>query len=201
MTCCLSIRLRQIGSQKGYFNMRESLHTISLFVANKPGVLLRVTLVFARRGFNIESLVVSSAFDGRYARMTITARGDDRVLEQIVKQLAKLVDVIEARDNLEVTALERELCLVKFSVSVKQRESLLSIVQHFNGVVIDANDVLVIAEVSGDATKVAAFVDAIAPFPVVEMVRSGKIVMRRVVPISQRQRGRPSDYVPNDIIA
>ena len=75
------------------------LHTISLFVANKPGVLLRITLLFSRRGFNIESLVVSSAMDGAFSRMTITAKGDEKVLEQIVKQLGKLVDVIDSRDN------------------------------------------------------------------------------------------------------
>ena len=93
-------------------SVSENLHTISLFVANKPGVLLRVTLVFARRGFNIESLVVSSAFDGRYSRMTITAKGNDKDLEQIVKQLAKLVDVIESKDNSQTASLERELALM-----------------------------------------------------------------------------------------
>ena len=87
----------------------ENLHTISLFVANKPGVLLRVTIVFARRAFNIESLVVSSAFDGKFSRMTITAKGKDKDLEQIVKQLSKLVDVVEARDNSDRVSLEREL--------------------------------------------------------------------------------------------
>ena len=99
--------------------LTDKLHTISLFVANKPGVLLRVTLVFARRGFNIESLVVSSAFDGRYSRMTITAKGEDKDLDQIVKQLGKLVDVIESKDNSETSALERELTLVKVEVSAK----------------------------------------------------------------------------------
>ena len=116
--------------------LTDKLHTISLFVANKPGVLLRVTLVFARRGFNIESLVVSSAFDGRYSRMTITAK-EDKDLDQIVKQLGKLVDVIESKDNSETSALERELTLVKVEVSASKRQELLQIIDHFKGKTID----------------------------------------------------------------
>lgn len=158
---------------------QERLHTISLFVANKPGVLLRVTIVFARRGFNIESLVVSSAFDGRYSRMTITAKGADKDLEQIVKQLGKLVDVIDSKDNSEISALERELALIKVRVSQKERQELLQVVDHFKAKSIDITDDSIIVEVSGGSDKITAFIDLMTPYQVIELVRSGKMVMQR----------------------
>jgi len=158
---------------------QERLHTISLFVANKPGVLLRVTIVFARRGFNIESLVVSSAFDGRYSRMTITAKGADKDLDQIVKQLGKLVDVIDSKDNSEVSALERELALIKVQVSQKERQELLQVVDHFKAKTIDITDDSIIIEVSGGSDKISAFIDLMSPYQVIELVRSGKMVMQR----------------------
>ena len=157
----------------------KKLHTISLFVANKPGVLLRVTIVFARRGFNIESLVVSSAFDGRYSRMTITAKGEDKDLEQIVKQLAKLVDVIESKGNEMISSLERELALIKLHVSLKKRQELLQIVDHFKAKTIDLTDDSIIIEISGGSDKISAFIDLMAPYDVIELVRSGKMVMQR----------------------
>tara|TARA_B100001121_G_scaffold310726_1_gene344966 strand:- start:427 stop:927 length:501 start_codon:yes stop_codon:yes gene_type:complete len=158
---------------------QERLHTISLFVANKPGVLLRVTIVFARRGFNIESLVVSTAFDGRYSRMTITAKGADKDLDQIVKQLGKLVDVIDSKDNSEVSALERELALIKVQVSQKERQELLQVVDHFKSKTIDITDDSIIIEVSGGSDKISAFIDLMSPYQVIELVRSGKMVMQR----------------------
>ena len=157
----------------------DKLHTISLFVANKPGVLLRVTIVFARRGFNIESLVVSSAFDGRYSRMTITAKGADKDLDQIVKQLGKLVDVIESKDNSETSALERELALIKINISQKKRQELLQVVEHFKAKTIDLTDDSIIIEVSGGSEKITAFIELLAPYDVIELVRSGKMVMQR----------------------
>ena len=157
----------------------DKLHTISLFVANKPGVLLRVTIVFARRGFNIESLVVSSAFDGRYSRMTITAKGNNNDLEQIVKQLGKLVDVIESKENFDTSALERELALIKINVSINKRQELLQIVDHFKAKTIDLTDDSIIIEVSGGSEKISAFIDLMAPYDVIELVRSGKMVMQR----------------------
>jgi acetolactate synthase-1/3 small subunit len=158
---------------------QEKLHTISLFVANKPGVLLRVTIVFARRGFNIESLVVSSAFDGRYSRMTITAQGADKDLDQIVKQLGKLVDVIDSKDNSEISALERELALIKVQVTQQQRQELFQVVDHFKAKSIDITDDSIIIEVSGASDKISAFIDLMTPYHVIELVRSGKMVMQR----------------------
>ena len=160
-------------------SVSENLHTISLFVANKPGVLLRVTLVFARRGFNIESLVVSSAFDGLYSRMTITAKGNDKDLEQIVKQLAKLVDVIESKDNSQAASLERELALMKIRITPTNRQDLLQVVDHFKAKTVDLTDDSIIIEVSGNSEKIIAFIDLMSPYEVIELVRSGKMVMQR----------------------
>jgi acetolactate synthase-1/3 small subunit len=157
----------------------ESLHTISLFVANKPGVLLRTTIVFARRGFNIESLVVSSAFDGKYSRMTITAKGDDKVLDQIVKQLAKLVDVIEAKDNRNTVSIERELALIKIDMKPEERRDLLQEVDHFKAKTVDLTNESIIIEISGDSEKVESFLELVKKYTVVELVRSGKMAIER----------------------
>ena len=99
--------------------VRKTLHTISCFVNNKPGVLVRVALVFSRRGYNIESLVVSPAAEGRFSRMTITCSGDPTDLEQIIKQLAKLVDVVHAIDHTGDESYEMEIALVKLAVSAR----------------------------------------------------------------------------------
>ena len=112
-------------------NTQQSSHSISLLVSNKPGVLLRTTIIFARRGFNIESLVVSPAFDGNYSRMTITAKGNDKDLEQIVKQLNKLIDVIDATDTSSNNPIERELALIKVKIGSDQRHDLLHEIDHF----------------------------------------------------------------------
>lgn len=159
--------------------MSNSLHTISLFVSNKPGVLLRVTIIFARRGFNIESLVVSSAFDGKFSRMTISAKGSDKDLEQIVKQLSKLVDVIEARDNKDLVAIERELAIVKIALTNKNRQEVLQHIQVFNAKTIELTNDIVISEISGDSKKINGFLSLIKKYPVEELVRSGKMVMKR----------------------
>jgi acetolactate synthase-1/3 small subunit len=159
----------------------EKLHTISLFVANKPGVLLRVTVVFARRGFNIESLVVSSAFDGHFSRMTITAKGNDRDLEQIVKQLAKLIDVVAVKENTDKNSLEREIALIKIKIKKSKLQELLPIVNHFKAKTIDLTDTSVIVEVSGNSKKISSFITLLAPFEINELVRSGKMVMQRGV--------------------
>ena len=157
--------------------MSEPLHTIGVFVANKPGVLLRVTIIFARRGFNIESLVVSSALDGRFSRMTITAKGDAQTLEQIVKHLNKLVDVVHATDTISSDAVTHELGLVKVLVKPAKRAEFLQILDHFEAKTLDVTDDVMVIQLSGSSTEVDSFVDMISKFKVLELVRSGKMVM------------------------
>ncbi len=111
--------------------------------------------------------------------MTITAKGKDKDLEQIVKQLGKLVDVIESKDNHDISALERELALIKINISVKKRQELLQIVDHFKAKTIDLTDDSMIIEISGGSEKISAFIDLMAPYEVIELVRSGKMVMQR----------------------
>ena len=122
-------------------------HTIALLVRNKPGVLVRVALVFSRRGYNIESLVVSPAFDAEiagyksevneFSRMTITCSGDESVLEQIVKQLEKLIDVVHAIDHSGQAVIESELALVKVKVALADRTAVLQIAEHYKAKVVD----------------------------------------------------------------
>ena len=116
---------------------RRELHTISLFVNDKPGVLVRVALVFARRGYNIESLVVSPAARGGFSRMTITCSGDGATLIQIIKQLSKLVDVVHAVDHTGDSSYETEIALVKLRADLDQRTQILQVAEHYHAKVVD----------------------------------------------------------------
>ena len=158
---------------------RPDIHTISLFVANKPGVLLRVALIFSRRGFNIESLVVSSAMDDKYSRMTITAQGDPKVLEQIIKQANKLVDVIHASEHKGDHAVEKEMVLIKVKLTDKTRTDVLQIVDHFKAQTVDLTQGSVILQTVGSTEKCDALISCIGKYPLLELVRTGKVVMAR----------------------
>ena len=130
----------------------KPLHTISLFVNNKPGVLVRVALVFSRRAFNIESLVVSSAAEGRFSRMTIACSGDPDTLEQVVKQLAKLVDVVHAIDHTGDESYEVEIALLKLEASLHQRTEILQVAEHYKARVVDFGADSLILQVHGSRT-------------------------------------------------
>ena len=155
------------------------VHTISLFVNNKPGVLVRVALTFARRAFNIESLVVSPAVEGRYSRMTITSSGSAESLEQVVKQLAKLVDVVHAIDHTGEEAYETEIGLVKIECALDRRTEILQIAEHYKAKVVDNDTDSLILQVYGSSEKIDTFVDLLRPFGITELVRSGKLLMAR----------------------
>ncbi|MBK7974266.1 MAG: acetolactate synthase small subunit [Deltaproteobacteria bacterium] len=164
-----------------------ALHTISLLVANKPGVLVRVALVFARRGYNIESLVVSPAISvtgveskaGEFSRMTITCSGDVETLEQIIKQLEKLIDVVHAIDHTGQAVIETEVALVKVKVALEARTTVLQIVEHYRARVVDYGTDSMIVRVVGDSTKLDSFINLAMQFGIIELVRSGKIIMSR----------------------
>ena len=157
----------------------DPLHTISVFVANKPGVLLRVAIIFARRGFNIESLVVSSALDGRFSRMTITAKGKEEILEQIVKQLNKLVDVVHAHEYIQGDSVSIETALLKILVKSDVRTEVLQVVDHFKATTLDLTDESLIVQMTAESDRVDALLEMLSKFDVVEVVRSGKMVMVR----------------------
>ncbi len=158
---------------------REGVHTISLYVNNKPGVLVRVALVFSRRGFNIESLVVSPAARGDFSRMTVTCSGDPSTLEQIIKQLAKLVDVVHAVDHTRDNAYETEIALVKIAAELEERTQILQIAEHFNAKVTDYDQSSLMLRVYGSSEKLDALISLLRPFDLRELVRSGKILMVR----------------------
>jgi acetolactate synthase-1/3 small subunit len=155
------------------------VHTISLYVHNRPGVLVRVAIVFARRGYNIESLVVSPAAAEDFSRMTITCSGDPETLEQIIKQLAKLIDVVHATDHTDDEAYETEIGLAKIKSPIDQRTQILQIAEHYNAKVVDYGAESLVLRVYGSSEKLDAFVGLLRPYGVEELVRSGKIVMAR----------------------
>ncbi|MDH3521865.1 MAG: acetolactate synthase small subunit [Myxococcales bacterium] len=154
-------------------------HTISLFVNNKPGVLVRVALVFSRRGFNIESLVVSPAAEGRFSRMTITCSGRNEDLEQVVKQLAKLVDVVHAIDHTGDESYEVEIALIKLHCPLDQRTQILQIAEHYKARVVDFGASSLIIQAHGSSEKLDALIELLQPAQLVELVRSGKLLMAR----------------------
>ena len=154
-------------------------HTITVLVENKPGVLARVSGLFARRGFNIESLAVSITDDPSMSRMTIVATGDDSVLDQINKQTNKLIDVIKVIDYSEMPIVERELAMIKVSAETAKRGEVMQIVDIFEAKIIDISDTTFTIEVTGGIDKVNAIEELLKPFGIREMVRTGKIAMAR----------------------
>jgi acetolactate synthase-1/3 small subunit len=158
---------------------RPDVHTLSLYVNNKPGVLVRVALVFARRGYNIESLVVSPTVRGDFSRMTITCSGDPETLEQIIKQLAKLIDVVHAIDHTGDDSYETEIALVKLESRLDSRTEILQIAEHYGAKVVDYGSESLMLRVYGDSDKLDAFVALLKPYGLSELVRSGKILMAR----------------------
>ncbi len=154
-------------------------HRISLYVKNEPGVLARVAMVFSRRGYNIESLVVSAAARAGYSRMTITSSGDRTILEQMIKQLAKLIDVVHAIDHTGDEAYETEIALIKLSCESEERAEILHIVEHFGAKVVDFTRDSLVIRVYGSSEKLDAIRNLLAKFEITEIVRSGKILMAR----------------------
>lgn len=159
--------------------VRPAIHTISLYVNNKPGVLVRVALVFSRRGYNIESLVVSPAARGDFSRMTVTCSGDLATLGQIIKQLTKLVDVVHAVDHTSDNAYETEIALIKIAAPLEQRTQILQVAEHFNAKVTDYDESSLMLRVFGSSEKLDALINLLRPFDLRELVRSGKILMVR----------------------
>ncbi len=153
--------------------------TIGLLVNDRPGVLMRISQVFSRRGYNIESLVVSPAHVSSTSRMTITCTGPEDVLLQIILQLNKLVDVIHARDHTDDDAVTRELTLFKVGCSVAQRTEVLQITEVFRGKTVDISEETVTLEATGTSEKMDALESLLSKFDLREVVRTGKIVMAR----------------------
>jgi acetolactate synthase I/III small subunit len=157
-------------------------HTISVLVENEFGVLARVAGLFSSRGFNIESLTVNEdPLDPTVSRIVLVSSGDEQILEQINKQLNKLVSVIRITDYRDVETVDRELIMVKVAVDDRTRSELDSIIAAFRAHVVDIGPRSVTVEVTGDSNKVLAFIELIRPLGIKEIVRTGKIATARSV--------------------
>lgn len=156
-------------------------HTISAMVENKPGVLARMSGLFARRGFNIDSLAVSTTEDPGVSRMTITVTGDELTLEQICNQMSKLIDVIEVLDHTKDAYVARELCLCKVECTSQTRHDIIDLCSIFRADIVDVGDETLILQVTGDEEKIDAFVHVMEQFKIREMVRTGKVLLVRGV--------------------
>lgn len=154
-------------------------HTISVLVSNEFGVLTRIAGLFSGRGFNIESLSVAETLDPKVSRMTIVTSGDDNVLEQVTKQLNKLVNVIKVHDFTGEERIERELALLKVSSTAENRAEILSIVDIFRAKVVDVSPRTYTIEITGDEEKISAITELVRPFGIKEIVRTGRIAMAR----------------------
>jgi acetolactate synthase I/III small subunit len=155
-------------------------HTLSILVENKPGVLTRIAGLFARRGFNIDTLSVGPTDDERFSRMTLTLDGALHPIEQVTKQLHKLVNVLKIRDLEPGEAVARELALFKVAVDGgAQRAELMQLVEIFRGRVVDVGKRSVVVELTGTAEKVESFEAMVRPFGLVEMMRTGEIALSR----------------------
>ncbi len=154
-------------------------HTISLLVSNKPGVLIRISLVFARRAFNIDSLVVSESDDPAFSRMNIVATGDEETLDQILKQLNKLVDVIHATDRTGEDIIQRELALAKVKCNADNRTDILQVASAFKCEPVDVGENILTFEITGSSEKLDSVLTVFKPFGILEVVRTGKILMAR----------------------
>jgi acetolactate synthase-1/3 small subunit len=164
-------------------------HTIAILVENKFGVLSRVAGLFSARGYNIESLSVGETLDNTVSRMTIVVRGDEFVIEQVMKQLHKLIDVIKVTDLTDDGHVERELVLVRVNAEPQHRAEVLRTADIFRAKVIDVTPASFTLEATGDEGKVEAFIELLRPMGIQELVRTGKVAIAR----GSKTRSRKSD--------
>ncbi|MEW9121651.1 MAG: acetolactate synthase small subunit [Thermotaleaceae bacterium] len=153
-------------------------HTLSVLVENHPGVLSRVSGLFSRRGFNIESLAVSVTEDPSISRMTIMVDGDDAIVEQVTKQLNKLIDVIKVFD-ISQNSVMRELALIKVNANASDRNEIIQIGNIFRAKVVDLSKTSITLEITGDSAKISALEELLRPFGIKEIVRTGAIGIDR----------------------
>ncbi|MFH1914087.1 MAG: acetolactate synthase small subunit [Pseudomonadota bacterium] len=158
-------------------------HTLSVMVENEPGVLSRVSGLFSGRGFNIYSLNVAPTLEKGVSLMTIVAEGDDQIIEQIVKQLRKLVPTIKVKDLTEMKSVEREMVLIKVNAEDSKRAEILRIVDIFRCKVVDVSTDELTIEVTGDQGKIGALISLLGRFGIKEIARTGNVAMQRSMQI------------------
>lgn len=154
-------------------------HIISAVVENRPGVLARIVDLFSARGFNIDSLNVGETENPQWSRMTITVGGERQILEQIRKQLEKLIDTLKVTELSDEACIERDFALIKLNVPAAKRAEVTNLVDIFNGRIADVSERRMIVELVGDEEKLQTFLKLASPFGIVEMVRAGRIALKR----------------------
>jgi len=159
--------------------MNEEKHTLSLLVDNQPGVLSRIAGLFSGRGFNIESLCVAETMDPLISRITLTTAGNDMVIEQVIKQLNKLVNVIKVYDLTGGTIIEQEMALVKVRANPEHRAEILRLVDIFRCKVLDVSSTHYIIEATGNQEKLSALLNLLKPIGIKEIARTGSIALSR----------------------
>ena len=154
-------------------------HIISALVENKPGVLAHIAGMFAARAFNIDSLVVGRTEDPQFSRMTIVVIGDDKVLEQVRKQLAKIVPVVKVQDFAGQPLVARDLMLIAVSAPPEKRQEILALIEMFKGKVVDISSKSMMVEICGPEAKIEAFIEVCKPYGIKSVARTGTIAMPR----------------------
>lgn len=154
-------------------------HILSALVQNQPGVLSQVSGMLAARGYNIDSLAVGETENPEFSRMTFVVKGDDRVLEQVRKQLEKVVTVVEVDDISGEAYVERDLMLCQVQCPPEQRADLRNLVDIFRGKIVDVSHQAMMIEISGTEEKVQAFIDVLRPYGIIELARTGRIALVR----------------------
>ena len=157
-------------------------HVISALVVNQPGVLAHIAGMLASRAFNIDSLAVGTTENPEFSRMTFVVHGDERVLDQVRKQLEKIITVVKVIDFSKQNYVERDLMLIKVSTEGGKRSEVHELVEIFRGRIVDVGPSHVMVEMSGQERKIEAFVDAMRPFGIIELVRTGRIALLRSAP-------------------
>ncbi|HDD35691.1 MAG TPA: acetolactate synthase small subunit [Candidatus Desulfofervidus auxilii] len=163
-------------------------HTLSLLVENQPGVLSRVAGLFSGRGFNIESLCVAETIDPQISRITLVTTGDEMIIEQIKKQLNKLINVIKVIDLSEMDSVEREMALIKVKAEPQHRAEILRMVDIFRGKIVDVSPLHYTIEITGDSSKLEAFIELLKHFQIKEIARTGIVALPRAKKEIRRDR-------------
>ncbi|OYW21912.1 MAG: acetolactate synthase small subunit [Planctomycetales bacterium 12-60-4] len=166
-------------------------HVLSAIVMNQPGVLAHISGMLASRAFNIDSLAVGETEDAKFSRMTFVVSGDDKVLDQVRKQLEKIITVVKVADYQNQDIVERDLMLLKVSTEQTSRSEVLELLEIFRGKVVDVDHTHVMVEISGTEGKLNAFVDLMRPFGILELVRTGRIALSRQTSLSVDQALQP----------
>ncbi len=166
-------------AEKNIEEVPAKKHTISVLVENKFGALNRIAGMFSAKGYNLESMTVGPTEDGSVSRMTVVTRGDDSIIEQIIKQLNKLIDTLKVVDLTYESFMERELALIKVSTTPENRSEIMQIVEIFQAKIIDISHKTVTVEATGSGQKVDAIVKMLKPFHIKELARTGRVALKR----------------------